>query len=59
LKEAHWFRQPDGITRSLFLVEPDGGVDEEQADDIQEILPVQRAATTVGKGDGNKSSGFS
>lgn len=48
----------DSVTGATLLVETNGGVDEEQEDDTDEILPVRCAASTVGEGDGDESGGF-
>lgn len=38
----------DGVPRTTFLVEADAGVDEQQGDDTDEILPIGSFASAVG-----------
>ena len=44
----------DGVSGRALLVETDGRVDEQEKDDTDKVLPVGRAALTVGQGDGDK-----
>jgi len=44
----------DGVTGVALLVETDGGIDEEQEDDTDEILPIRGLALTIGEGDGDE-----
>lgn len=48
----------DSVTGVAFFVETDGGIDEEEENDTDEIRPIGGLALTVREDDGDKSSGF-
>ena len=48
----------DGVTGGSFLVESNGGVDDEEEDDTDEIRPIRRETFSVRQGDGDQSRSF-